>query len=137
MVTFGAAVLPAEAAPCLSFNQASRPAPIWEVFGAPSEWPPSDRERLAALRVIGSDGAGNPLCVDEGSEAVLLLDHEDGFRTQQFVNGSVVQLAECLLSYMGEREVERFRLAVLAIDPAALAEGSFWWHEAAGIGRET
>jgi len=58
------------------------------------------------------------------------LDHEDWFGTRQFVNSSVRQLAECLLAYMCENDPARFRSAVQAIDPAALADGSFWWHEA-------
>ena len=65
--------------------------------------------------------------------AVVLLDHEDRFRTRQFVNSGVSQLAECLLAYVGEQQPERFRSAVRAIDPPALAERSFWWHAAAGL----
>ena len=65
-----------------------------------------------------------------------VLPDEDRFRTRQFVNSSVRQLAECLLAYMGEREPERFRSAVQVIDPAALAERSFWWREATGLGTE-
>jgi hypothetical protein len=37
---------------------------------------------------------------------------------------------------MCENDPARFRSAVQAIDPAALAEESFWWHEAAGVGNE-
>ena len=133
-ISCGDAVLPSEAAPCLTFDQATRPAPIWEVFGIASRWPPAERERLAPFRVIGSDGAGNPICVEQPSGAVVLLDHEDRFHTRQFVNSSVGQLSECLLAYMGERDPERFRVAVRAIDPAAMAERSFWWHAAAGLG---
>lgn len=129
----GADTLPTEAAPFLSFDRATRPAPIWEVFGIPSQWSGAERERLAPYQIIGSDGAGNPICVEEGAGTVLLLDHEDRFRTGQFVNGSVRQLAECLLAYMGERDEKRFRAAVQVIDPAALAERSFWWHEAAAL----
>ena len=84
--------------------------------------------------MIGSDGAGNPICVEEGFGVVVLLDHEDRFRSRQFVNSSVGQLADCLLAYMGERQTEQFRAAVLSIDAEALAEGSFWCHEAAGVG---
>jgi hypothetical protein len=127
------AMLPIKAAPFLSFKRAVRPVPIWDVFGAPSDWSVAERERLCPFVVIGSDGAGNPLCIEAGSGSVLLLDHEDRFHTRQFVNSSVGQLAECLLAYMGEREPERFLAAVQAIDPTALSEGTFWWHEADGL----
>jgi hypothetical protein len=132
MVECGPDALPAEAAPCLTFERASRP--VWEVFGVPSQWSETERERLAPYRVIGSDGAGNPICVERGTGAVVLLDHEDWFRTRQFMNSSVRQLAECLLAYMGETDQERFRAAVWAIDLPAMDEGAFWWHEAAVLG---
>jgi hypothetical protein len=136
MVACGSDVLPVEAAPFLTFDCGAQPVLIWEVFGIPSQWSGAERERLAPYQMIGSDGAGNPICVERGTGAVVLLDHEDRFCTRQFVNSSVRQLAECLLAYMGERDPERFRSAVRAIDPAALAERSFWWHEAAGLGGE-
>ncbi len=134
IVTCGADFLPDSAAPCLSFDRAVQPAPIWEVFGIASQWSGAERDRLAPYRVIGFDGAGNPICVELPTGAVVLLDHEDRFRTQQFVNSSVRQLAECLLAYMGEKNPDRFRAAVRDVDPAALAERSFWWHAAAGLG---
>jgi hypothetical protein len=133
MVACGSNMLPDSASPCVTFQEAARPLPIWDVFASPSDWSAADLERLAPYWMIGSDGAGNPICVEQGVGAVVMLDHEDWFRTRQFVNSSVGQLAECLLAYMGEREPERFRSVVRAIDPAALAEGSFWWHEAAGL----
>jgi hypothetical protein len=134
LVPCGDAALPTEAAPCLSFDRAARPVPLWEVWGIPEHWPPAERERVAPYRQIGSDGAGNPICVEQPGGAVVLLDHEDRFRTRQFVNSGVRQLAECLLAYTGERDTERFRAAVQAVDPAAMAERSFWWHAAAALG---
>lgn len=130
MVACGDAILPDSAAPYLTFDRAAKPSPVWAVFGIPSRWPPADRERLAPYRVIGADGAGNPVCVEEGTGAVVLLDHEDRFHTRQFINSSVRQLAECLLAYMGERDTERFRSAVRAIDAAGLTEHAFWWGQA-------
>jgi SUKH-4 immunity protein len=118
-------------APCVTFDKAARPVPIWEVFASPGDWSPAERERLMAYRMIGADGAGNPICVEQGSGAVVLLDHEDWFHSRQFVNSSVGQLAECLLAYMGEQDAARFRSAVGSIDPPALAEGALWWYEAA------
>lgn len=137
LVACGEWVLPNSAAPCVDFdkNLAVRPRPIWEVFGIPEHWSAEERERLAPYRVIGFDGVGNPICVEAGG-VVSMLDHEDWFRTRQFVNSGVGQLAECLLAYFGERDPERFRAAVKTIDPPALAEGAFWWCEASGLGVE-
>ena len=134
MVACGSSVLPDSAAPCVTFDKASRPAPIWEVFGSPADWSSADRERLAQYRMIGSDGAGNPICVEQTTGSVIVLNHEDGFRSRQFVNSSVPQLAECLLAYMGELGAERFRLAVAQLDAAAIEEGAFWFCEANNLG---
>jgi SUKH-4 immunity protein len=131
IVVCGPDVLPDSAAPCVSFQEAARPVPVWKAFGPASAWSPEERERFESYRMIGSDGAGNPICVEQSTGAVVLLDHSDRFRTRQFVNTGVHQLAECLLAYMGEQDRERFRTAVLDIDPTAIAERSFWWHEAA------
>jgi hypothetical protein len=133
MVACGKDVLPESAAPCLTFQEAVQPLPIWNVFALPADWSHADRERLVPYRMIGSDAAGNPICVEQNGGAVVILDHEVAFRTSQFVNSSIHQLAECLLAYMGEQQPERFRQAVRGIDPAALAEGSFWWNEASGL----
>lgn len=137
MVRFGSDVLPEAAAPCLSFSKAARPAHIYEVFGSRSNWSDEDRSRLAPFLVIGSDGAGNPICVEEDTGSVILLDHEDNFRTRQFVNSSVRQLGECLLAYMGEKDAIRFKAALTSIDAEALRDGSFWAYELAGIGHDS
>jgi hypothetical protein len=130
MVPFGKQVLPDSTAPYLSFETARHPKPIFHAYGSESDWSDADRQRLAAFQVIGSDGAGNAICVDARNGAVVLLDHEDGFRTSQFINSSAGQLAECLLAYMGERNAEVFKSAVRSIDSAAITDGSFWWYEA-------
>jgi hypothetical protein len=129
----GADVLPDSAAPHLTFNRAARPAPLWEIFGVRSQWSGAERERLAPYRMIGSDGAGNPICIEQTTGAVVLFDHEDRFHTRQFVNSSVRQLAESLLAYMGKPTAQQFRDALSILDRAALAEPSFWWHAAAGL----
>ena len=133
MVPCGADWLPDSTAPRLTFRQAAEPAPVWEVYADSSDWTQLDRELLAAYKVIGSDGSGNPICLDEGSGAVVILDPDYRFRALQLVNSSVRQLGECLLAYLGEQDGGRFRAAVEAIDPAALAERSFWWREAENL----
>jgi hypothetical protein len=136
MVACGTDVLPGSAAPCLTFKEAASPVPVCDLFRLAAAWSPADQKRLERYRVIGFDGAGNPICLEQRSGVVVLLDHEDQFHTRQFVNTSVGQLAACLLAYMGERDSERFREALRRIDPAALAARSFWWHEAALLGTE-
>jgi hypothetical protein len=131
MIPFGSAFLPNSAAPYLSFDAAANPAKIYDVYGASADWTDEDRVRLDSYLMIGTDGAGNPICWD--GRAVVLLDHEDRFRTVQFVNSSVSQLCECLLAYMCEVDASRFRSAVGLVDAAALQHKSFWWHEAAAL----
>ena len=89
--------------PFLPFDLAALPVPIWEMFGSSADWSPADRDRLAPYLMIGSDGAGNPICLEQVTGQVILLDHEDRFRTVQFVNSGIHQLAECLLAFMENR----------------------------------
>ncbi len=126
MVEYDGQVLPAEAAPFLTFDRFAKQPRIWEVFSPGGQWPQAAKERLAAYRMIGSDGEGSPICIDETTGAVWWLDHEVAFTRTMFVNSSVQQLGECLLAYMGEKDKDRFRSAVQAIDPPALAVGTFW-----------
>lgn len=133
MISFESVVLPASAAPCLSFADAAKPISVYEAFASPEDWSAEDRSRLERFLVIGHDGAGNPICVEVDSGKIVLLDHEDRFRSQQFVNSSVSQLAECLLTYMGEDNSAHFESLVLNIDPNALSEGAFWNQEMKGI----
>ena len=98
---------------------------------APGQWKEQEKCHLLPNRMLGSDGAGNPICVHEVTGGVWLLDHEDCFRTRQFVNSSVAKLAECLLLYMGQRDANSLGKEVGAMDGCALAEGCFWFHEIA------
>lgn len=130
MISFDSVVLPDSAAPFLSFADAQNPKPIVEVFGAPCDWSLADRERLSPYLVIGSDGTGSPICLERASSRILRLDHDDQFRTVQFVNSSLTCLAECLLAYMGETSADEFVIAVRGIDPPAVNVGAFWASEA-------
>jgi len=133
LIAYGGSLLPEVCAPCLSFRESEAPARVFDVYSFPEDWTAEERAQLASYTMIGQDGAGNPICVEDPSGTVVLFDHEDWFRTRQFVNSSVGQLAECLLAYMGEHDEARFRSAVLAIDSRAINERSFWSHEAAGL----
>ncbi|WP_394001988.1 SUKH-4 family immunity protein [Luteimonas sp. WGS1318] len=132
MIPIANTYLPDSAAPFMNFTAAANPAPIYDLFGIPSDWTDDDRRGLHEYAVIGSDDAGSPICLD-GDGRVVILDHEDCFRTLQFVNSSIWQLSECLLAYLWEHDADRFRSVVDAVDKSALQLGSFWWHEAADL----
>lgn len=93
-----AAGLPRSCAPFLSFEAVARgPLPLVQYYGA-RQYRPSDLSHLAPFYVLGSDGAGNPLCLDSahGGE-IVMLDHEDRFQTRTFIASSVATLAKALL----------------------------------------
>ena len=134
MVSFGGLLLPCEAAPFLSFDKALGKKRIFEVYGSSWEWSDKDKERLSPYIMIGSDGSGNPICQRNTDEAVVLIDHEDGFNSISFVNSGVQQLQESLLAYFGERDAVRFLSEMQKIDPKAIEPESFWSIEAKAIG---
>src|SRR5262245_38962756 len=92
--------LPERAAPCLRFAYiAEGLKPVYEVYGAPTDWEDEDHQWLKPYLMLGSDAGDNPICLDTANqERIVWLDHE-GFWAVQFVNSSVAQLAECLLVY--------------------------------------
>lgn len=133
MVACGTATLPAHAGPYLNFKNAATPRSVWDVFHLSKRRYGAHHERLSRYMVIGSDGAGNPICLRGDSGAVVMVDHENLFEGETFINSSVEQLAECMLAYMGERDPERFRAAVREIDAPAMGDPTFWSFEADNI----
>lgn len=100
-------------------------------------------------RLIGSDGAGNPIALDEQSHGVVVcLDHERGFAST-LMNTSIRQMAESLLAYrklIEDTQAEfgpdayldgkvslaarmNLREELTKIDPAAVKPGTFWFGE--------
>jgi hypothetical protein len=126
MVEHDGQVLPEGAAPCLNFPEFADQPRLWEVFGTPDQWAESGKKRLGAYRMIGSDGEGCPICIEDGTGKVWLLSPGDNFTTRVLVNSSVPQLGECLLAYLGEKDPSRFREAVQAVDALAAADGTYW-----------
>ena len=91
--------LPGSCAPFLTFDAVARgPLGLVQYYGV-HQFEPSDLPRLAPYYVLGADGAGNPLCLDSAEDGeIVMLDHEDRFRTRTFVAASVATLAESLLA---------------------------------------
>ena len=85
--------LPRSAAPYLDFRSPQQsPLPTAsEIWRLP--------DSFAHYRVIGSNGFGDPVCIDEDEEgSIVYLNHDNGF-ARVFVNSSVPKLAECLLAF--------------------------------------
>jgi len=90
--------LPSSSAPFLSFDAVGDgPQTLLQRYDIQPDGAYAQDSRHS-LYVIGSDSAGNPLCVDAArGGAIFMLDHEDDFRTRTFVASSVGSLANALL----------------------------------------
>jgi hypothetical protein len=120
-----AAGLPKSCAPFLTFEDVSKGLHrIWEVY-SPGQWSEAEKKRLEPYLMIGSDDAGNPICIDQRDGRVVVLDHEAALRTVQYVNASLSHLAECLLIFATMACEERLD-AIREIDPAAGEPAAFW-----------
>lgn len=124
--------LPRSAAPFLGFDALADGLRLIKDIYRGSSGP------LVTLPVIGGDGAGNPICLTEIGQ-VILVEHED-MTTSTFMNSSVQQLAECLLAARTIYEMDDLPRKTLAqmfvkqietIDAPAMADGSFWKAETA------
>jgi hypothetical protein len=117
--------LPGSCAPFLSFEAVSSGPPSLVQHYGVHQFQPPDLSRLASFYVIGSDGAGNPLCVDCARDGeVVMLDHEDGFRTRTFVASSVATLAQALLLVYTTPHTD-FVEQLRPCDPKAAEESAF------------
>lgn len=123
--------LPRSAAPFLAFDSLAEGLRlVKDIYGRNSS------PTVATYSVIGTDGAGNPICLNEQGH-VILVDHED-MDTTTFMNSSVQRLAECLLAARAIYDMDDLPRKTLAgmfvkqiqsIDPPAMEEGSFWLAE--------
>jgi hypothetical protein len=105
-------------------------------------------------RIIGSNGFGDPICVDEEAHGrVVYLNHDNEFEVG-FMNSSVPQLAYSALAFREVAEktrakygkdaflkgqipieaVDEFITKMDAIDLPAIADGSFWFRSILGEG---
>jgi hypothetical protein len=126
--------LPWRCAPCLCFEEVGKSLPrIWEVY-SPGQWKPEEKVSLEHYLMLGSDGSGNPICLDDRDGRVVMLDHELLFAPKardsriMFVNTSVPLLAECLLAIESVPAPERLD-SILQADPPAANKGAFWYCE--------
>ena len=133
--------LPQSAAPCLDFETPENA----HVGIFPERWgvPEVTKEHLRRYVHIGSDGGGNPICLDPALEdRVVMLDHEGGF-APAFINTSIQHFAASLLRVkqlyeqadeneqqggvrVTPRMQEELRRDLERIDAAALGPNLFW-----------
>ncbi len=125
-----AAGLPDSAAPFLSFEvpkSGSLPT-VSQAWQLP--------ETYSHFRVIGFNGSGDPICLDEKAfGAVVFLNHDNNFE-RVLMNSSVLQLAESLLVFRScvqkktTTELEAWCSEELKrIDETAWQQSNFWREE--------
>jgi hypothetical protein len=117
--------LPKSCAPFLTFDAVGKGLPkldsLWRLDGVAG----FDTDFLSRYHVLGSDGAGNPLCIDtEEHGKIFMVDHDNAFRSRRLVASSVPQLAEALL-IIHTQPREQFVALFKEIDPDACAPDSF------------
>ena len=84
--------LPDGCAPGLSFNncdKATIPTPN-DIFNL-------SFEELNDFLMIGSNGCGDPVCIDLNSNNEIVYLNHDNYFERVFMNSSVIQLAECII----------------------------------------
>jgi hypothetical protein len=123
--------LPRSCAPFLSFDEVGKGLPklitVWRLDGVYGV----DTEFLSRYRTLGSDGAGNPLCIDlEEPGKIFMVDHDDAFRSRRVVASSIPQLAEALLIIQTQPH-EHFQRLFGQIDPDACGDDAFLPREVA------
>ena len=127
--------LPEQAAPFLDFGPPKsgtleRVSVVWH---QPTEF--------GRYRIIGSNGSGDPVCLDEEREGqIVCLNHDNRFESV-LMAASVFTLAECLVELRdlitgagGTEDVTQEQYAALlarlqSIDPAASPPGGYWERE--------
>jgi len=117
--------LPNGCAPFLGFSEIARGlrtlVEVWRLEGVSG----IEAEELRRYFVLGSDGAGNPLCLDSKDNGkIYMVDHDDAFRSRTLVASSVSQLAEALL-LIHTLPQEDFGRSFMQIDPDAAGVGGF------------
>lgn len=128
--------LPRDAAPFLTFENELQT--LNEIYGL-------DEPEFLTKIVIGSDGAGDPICIELTNQRIYACDHEDDFEPR-FMNSGVSELfkflslfksfAEQLINDKGEDafidanftdyELLELTSKLRFIDPTALEPSTFW-----------
>ncbi|WP_028887736.1 SUKH-4 family immunity protein [Tenacibaculum ovolyticum] len=90
--------LPEDSAPFLSFGLRSYD---WEFNTIQGYYDDYDlNEKAKNYWIFGSDGSGNPICIDSSdNDKLILLDHEQDFEIIQTMNKNISELASSMLLF--------------------------------------
>jgi hypothetical protein len=128
--------LPADCEPCLAFEKFvdKRISTVNEVLG-------TEEKELDNYLMLGTNGAGDPVCIDLARKnEIVYLDHDQAFE-RVFINASIVQFARCLMTYQdfiaaengGRRftdaELQKLKTLLRKTDKRSVQNGAFWTGE--------
>ncbi|MFJ8526923.1 SUKH-4 family immunity protein [Bacillus sp. NPDC094106] len=136
-----AAGLPASATPFIEFDSVTEPMQnVNQKFGMPKDF--------EFYWLIGTTGSGDPLCIDERTNKVVYLHHDNNYE-EIFINSSIHQFAESLLLFsklideaiqlngefafldneIPESVCSWFENELKRIDQKAVEKNTFWYEE--------
>ena len=139
--------LPSDAAPFLSFSELQEDKLFTpnQVFGI-------DFEGLDNYLMFGSNGSGDPVCIDTVRQNEIVNLNHDKYFERIFINGSISQFALCLAQYrdfilslvdmasgdfsrrkFSDEEYMQLKTSFLNIDKTSLTDNSFWTVELEGL----
>jgi hypothetical protein len=114
---------PEDAAPFLSFREKADKV----LRKLPSAFSFLGQE-FARYRLLGSNGSGDFICIDESDGSIVYLNHDSDMK-RVFINSSLVQFAEslCLIAEALQSGYATDFIGELSrIDPAAVGERVMW-----------
>jgi len=102
--------------------------------------------------MFGSNGSGDPICIDTSQRNEIVYLNHDNYFERIFINKSVLQFAICLIKYQdffaslinpspddfskrkfADEEFSNLRREFIDIDRMCLADNSFWSAELEGL----
>lgn len=106
--------LPSDAAPFLGFGEVQEGKLL-----TPNQILQIDFYGLDDYLMFGSNGSGDPICIDVVKQSEVVYLNHDNYFERIFINKSIMQLALCLIRYRD------FILSLIDITSAAYAKRKF------------
>ena len=132
--------LPGSCAPFLFFDDCETPT-----IPTPNQVFSIDIEELNDYLWIGSNGYGDPVCIDLNNNNEIVYLNHDNDSERVFINSSVETLSECLIIYrnfissvnatndsnylernFSDKVVEQLKQDLSEVDPKCIEENTMW-----------